>query len=124
VPIIFDTLWAGAQLCSLKSHFPSHDGLTFDAEIEAQVYLAGKESALQANFAATTFRGAAPPGSTAFKLLRVIARILFLMAGVAFVVAAAFQLRPPRNLTAAILQVAAGSIFIFLGAARPKSPRP
>jgi hypothetical protein len=42
-------------------------------------------------------------------------RMLFLPVAVAFLVAGGFQLRAPRNLTAAILDGAAGAIFLFLG---------
>jgi hypothetical protein len=42
-------------------------------------------------------------------------RYLFLVASVAFLVAAAMELRSPRNLTAALLNGAAGLIFLFLG---------
>jgi hypothetical protein len=44
------------------------------------------------------------------------ARYLFLAASVAFLVAAVVQLRPPRNVSAAILDAATGAIFLFLGA--------
>jgi uncharacterized membrane protein YeiH len=43
-------------------------------------------------------------------------RYLFVAASIAFLVAAVVELRPPRNLTAAILDAVAGAIFFFLGA--------
>jgi hypothetical protein len=42
-------------------------------------------------------------------------RYLYLAASIAFLVAAVVKIRPPRNLTAAILDAAAGVIFLFLG---------
>jgi hypothetical protein len=42
-------------------------------------------------------------------------RYLYLAASVAFLVAAVMELRPPRNITAAVLDAAAGCIFLFLG---------
>jgi hypothetical protein len=42
-------------------------------------------------------------------------RYLYLAASVAFLVVAAMELRPPRNITAAALDAAAGLIFLFLG---------
>jgi hypothetical protein len=47
-------------------------------------------------------------------------RFLFLAAAVAFLVIAVVQFRPPRDLTAAILNAAAGAIFLFLGAVPQK----
>jgi hypothetical protein len=43
-------------------------------------------------------------------------RYLFLVASVAFLVVAVMELRPPRNITAALLNGATGLIFLFLGA--------
>jgi hypothetical protein len=43
-------------------------------------------------------------------------RYLYLAAAIAFLVAAVVELRAPRNVTAAILDAAAGAIFLFLGA--------
>jgi hypothetical protein len=43
-------------------------------------------------------------------------RYLFLAASIAFLVAAVVELRPPRNITAAVLDAATGAIFLFLGA--------
>jgi hypothetical protein len=43
-------------------------------------------------------------------------RYLYLAAALAFLVAAVFELRAPRNLTAALIDAAAGAIFLFLGA--------
>jgi hypothetical protein len=43
-------------------------------------------------------------------------RYLYLAAAIAFLVAAVLEFRPPRNLTAALVDVAAGAIFLFLGA--------
>jgi hypothetical protein len=43
-------------------------------------------------------------------------RYLYLAAALAFLVAAVIEFRAPRNLTAALLDVAAGAIFLFLGA--------
>jgi hypothetical protein len=43
-------------------------------------------------------------------------RYLYFAASVAFLVAAVIELRPPRNITAAVLDAAAGLIFLFLGA--------
>jgi len=42
-------------------------------------------------------------------------RYLYLAASALFLVLAVLQLRPPRNLTAAVLDAAAGAIFFFLG---------
>jgi hypothetical protein len=43
-------------------------------------------------------------------------RYLYLAAAIAFLVAAVIEFRAPRNLTAALLDAAAGIIFLFLGA--------
>jgi hypothetical protein len=43
-------------------------------------------------------------------------RYLYLAASVAFLVTTVIELRPPRNITAAVLDAAAGLIFLFLGA--------
>jgi hypothetical protein len=43
-------------------------------------------------------------------------RYLYLAAAIAFLVAAVLEFRAPRNLTAALIDVAAGVIFLFLGA--------
>jgi hypothetical protein len=43
-------------------------------------------------------------------------RYLYLVAAIAFLVAAVIEFRAPRNLTAALLDAAAGAIFLFLGA--------
>jgi hypothetical protein len=45
-------------------------------------------------------------------------RYLYLAASVLFLVLAVLQLRHPRNLTAAVLNAAAGAIFFFLGATK------
>ncbi|HXP07024.1 MAG TPA: hypothetical protein VN828_00950 [Acidobacteriaceae bacterium] len=45
-------------------------------------------------------------------------RYLYLAASTLFLVLAVLQLRPPRNLTAAVLNAAAGTIFFFLGATK------
>jgi len=45
-------------------------------------------------------------------------RYLYLAASALFLVLAVLQLRHPRNITAAVLDAAAGAIFIFLGAAK------
>jgi hypothetical protein len=42
-------------------------------------------------------------------------KYLYLAASIAFLVAAVMELRPPRNITAAVLDAAAGFIFLFLG---------
>jgi hypothetical protein len=42
-------------------------------------------------------------------------RYLYLAAAALFLVLAVLQLRRPRNLTAAVLDAAAGAIFFFLG---------
>ena len=47
-------------------------------------------------------------------------RFLFLAVSVAFLVTAVMQFRPPRNLTAVVLDAAAGAIFLFLGAVPQK----
>jgi hypothetical protein len=41
-------------------------------------------------------------------------RYLYLAAFLAFLVAAVIELRPPRNITAALLDAAAAIIFLFL----------
>jgi hypothetical protein len=41
-------------------------------------------------------------------------RYLYLASSVAFLVAAVIELRPPRNITAALLDAAAAIIFLFL----------
>jgi hypothetical protein len=43
-------------------------------------------------------------------------RYLYLAAALAFLVAAVIEFRAPRKLTPALLDVAAGAIFLFLGA--------
>jgi hypothetical protein len=43
-------------------------------------------------------------------------RYLYIAVSIAFLVTAVVELRPPRNITAAILDAAAGAIFLFLGA--------
>jgi hypothetical protein len=45
-------------------------------------------------------------------------RYLYLAPSIVFLVMAVVKLRPPRNVTAAILDAAAGAIFLFLGVAR------
>jgi hypothetical protein len=50
-------------------------------------------------------------------------RYLYLAASVAFLVAAVIELRPPRNITAAVLDAAAGFIFLFLGVGPQRRPR-
>jgi hypothetical protein len=45
-------------------------------------------------------------------------RYLYLAASALFLVLAVLQLRPPRNITATILNAAAGAIFFFLGATK------
>jgi hypothetical protein len=45
-------------------------------------------------------------------------RYLYLAACGIFLVIAVLQLRNPRNLTAAVLNAAAGAIFFFLGATK------
>jgi hypothetical protein len=45
-------------------------------------------------------------------------RYLYLAASLIFLVAAVVKLRPPRNVTAALLDAAAGAIFFFLGATK------
>jgi hypothetical protein len=49
-------------------------------------------------------------------------RYLYLAASVAFLVAAVMELRPPRNIPAAVLDAAAGFIFLFLGAGPQRRP--
>ncbi len=48
-------------------------------------------------------------------------RYLYLAASIAFLVAAVVEVLPPRNVTAAILDAAAGAIFLFLGAGPQKN---
>jgi hypothetical protein len=43
-------------------------------------------------------------------------RYLYLAVSIAFLVAGVVELRSPRNITAAVLDAAAGAIFLFLGA--------
>jgi hypothetical protein len=45
-------------------------------------------------------------------------RYLYLAASAIFLVIAVLQLRPPRNITAAVLNAAAGVIFFFLGSTK------
>jgi len=45
-------------------------------------------------------------------------KYLYLAASVLFLVLAVLQLRPPRNITAAVLNAAAAIIFFFLGATK------
>lgn len=45
-------------------------------------------------------------------------RYLYLAASAIFLVIAVLQLRPPRNITAAVLNAAACVIFFFLGATK------
>jgi hypothetical protein len=55
------------------------------------------------------------PLSAALLTLGMKSRYLYLAAFLAFLVAAVIELRPPRNITAALLDAAAGLIFLFLG---------
>jgi hypothetical protein len=43
-------------------------------------------------------------------------RYLYFAASVVFLVIAVMELRPPRNITAAVINAATGCIFLFLGA--------
>jgi hypothetical protein len=45
-------------------------------------------------------------------------KYLYLAASALFLVLAVLQLRPPRNITAAVLNAAAAIIFFFLGATK------
>jgi hypothetical protein len=50
-------------------------------------------------------------------------RYLYLAAFLAFLVAAVIELRPPHNITAALLDAAAALIFLFLGAGPKRRAR-
>jgi hypothetical protein len=45
-------------------------------------------------------------------------KYLYLAASAIFLVIAVLELRSPRNITAAVLNAAAGAIFFFLGATK------
>jgi hypothetical protein len=59
--------------------------------------------------------------ATLLTLKAMKSRYLFLAASVAFLIGAAVEFFPPRNTKAAILDAVAGAIFLYLGAAKPRT---
>ena len=50
-----------------------------------------------------------------------LSRYFYIAAGLAFLVGAVLELRPPRSLIATVLDLVAGAIFLFLGFAPQKA---